>query len=193
MLVLALDSGGIPRRWIDIETAIMHHARGTVVWSLGEEVAVYRGGHNAAGIQSQISTNSIIAVRGDIHKLGRVALTNRSLFARDSNMCGYCGNVYGSSNLSRDHILAKCNGGKDVWTNVVTSCLKCNLKKGGKRLEHTNMKLLYVPYEPNHYESLILQNRNILADQMQYLLAGVSKNSRIANVDKYTQQEYTNH
>jgi hypothetical protein len=41
------------------------------------------------------------------------------------------------------------------------------------------MELKYVPYAPNHYESLILQNRNILADQMDYLISGVPKHSRI--------------
>jgi len=32
---------------------------------------------------------------------------------------------------------------------------------------------------PNYNEHLILQNRRILADQMEYLIKGVSKNSRI--------------
>jgi len=41
------------------------------------------------------------------------------------------------------------------------------------------MELLYAPYAPNHYENMILQHRTILADQMEYLLAGVPKHSRI--------------
>jgi hypothetical protein len=41
------------------------------------------------------------------------------------------------------------------------------------------MELLYVPYVPSYFEAMILQNRNILADQMEYLLSGVPKHSRI--------------
>lgn len=180
MNVLALDAAGIPRRWIDLETAITHHARGTVIWSLGETIATFRGGINNQGILSEINTTSIIALRGDgFNKFGRVTLTNKSLFSRDRHMCAYCGNLFGTSSLSRDHVLAKAHGGKDIWTNVVTACVKCNLRKGSKTLEQANMKLLYVPYEPNHYEHLILLNRNILADQMEYLLSGVPKHSRV--------------
>jgi len=34
-------------------------------------------------------------------------------------------------------------------------------------------------YLSNHFENLILQNRNILGCQMEYLLSGVPKYSRI--------------
>ena len=41
------------------------------------------------------------------------------------------------------------------------------------------MKLHYVPYVPNRYEAFILSNRKILADQMEFLLQGVPKSSRM--------------
>jgi hypothetical protein len=41
------------------------------------------------------------------------------------------------------------------------------------------MKLHYVPYVPNRYEAFILSNRKILADQMEFLLQGVPKDSRM--------------
>jgi hypothetical protein len=41
------------------------------------------------------------------------------------------------------------------------------------------MELIYVPYVPCHYENLILQSRTILADQMDYLMAGLPRNSRV--------------
>jgi hypothetical protein len=37
----------------------------------------------------------------------------------------------------------------------------------------------YVPYVPNRYEAFILSNRKILADQMEFLLQGVPKSSRM--------------
>ena len=112
-------------------------------------------------------------------KSGKVLLTNKTLFARDRHTCAFCGNHFFEKNLSRDHIHPVSRGGRDVWTNVVTACIPCNLRKGDKYLSQAGMELLYVPYEPNHYENLILLNRNILQDQMDYLLNGVPKHSRV--------------
>ena len=183
MSVLALDISGIPRQWISNETAITYHAKGMVAWSLGEIVAKFRGGIQNNGEQSYIETPSIIAINGhgfDISKHGKVALTNRTLFGRDRNVCAYCGDhFHNHHNLSRDHILPKSRGGLNLWTNVVTACRPCNGKKDNMTLKESRMELLYIPYEPNHFENMILQNRNILADQMDYLMSGVPKHSRI--------------
>ena len=75
--------------------------------------------------------------------------------------------------------MPKYHGGENTWMNCVTSCKDCNSKKGHKTLKEAKMELLYIPYEPNWFEHIILQNRNVLADQMEYLLAGVPKHSRI--------------
>jgi 5-methylcytosine-specific restriction endonuclease McrA len=63
--------------------------------------------------------------------------------------------------------------------NVVTACSKCNQKKDDKTLLEAGLQLLYVPYVPTRAEYLILENRNILADQMDFLLSFVPDNSRI--------------
>ena len=182
MNVLALDISGLPRKWIGFEEAILYHAKGQVAWSLGEVVARYRGGYQRDGTQSVLETPSIIAVRGkgwNIATRGRVVLTNRTLFARELHLGAYCGEHHTTPNLSRDHVIPKSRGGADTWTNVVSACCSCNHRKGARTPEEARMQLLYVPYEPNHYENLILQNRRILADQMEYLLSGVPRNSRM--------------
>lgn len=183
MSVLALDISGVPRQWISHETAITYYAKDAVAWDLGEIVARYHGGIQKDGSNSYLESLSIIAVRGhgfDPDKHGKVALSNRTLFGRDRHVCAYCGehfpNFYA---LSRDHIMPRCKGGANTWMNIVTACKECNLKKGAKTLKEANMELLYVPYVPNHFENMILQNRAILADQMEYLLSGVPKHSRI--------------
>ena len=182
MSVLALDASGQPRKWVPYETAITYHAKNMVVWYLGDTVARYRGGVRNDGTRSTLDTTSIIAIKGtgyNINNRGLVALTNKTLFGRDRHVCAYCGTHSGHSSLSRDHIVPVSKGGKDVWMNVVTACIKCNLKKGNKLLENIGMELLYVPYVPNQYERMILENRHILADQMEYLMAGVPAHSRL--------------
>lgn len=183
MSILALDIAGQPRQWISHDTAITYHATHSVAWSTGSVVARYRGGVQRDGSHSYIESTSIIAIKGhgfNPHKHAHVALSNRTLFGRDRNMCAVCGKVESNHhNLSRDHIIPRSRGGENTWMNVVTMCRPCNSYKGNRTLEEAKLELLYLPYVPSHHEHLILQNRNILGCQMDYLLSGVSKYSRI--------------
>lgn len=183
MNILALDVSGVPRQWLNFEQAIMYHAKNQVAWTLGSVIAKFRGGIQNDGTESYLESSSIIAIKSSAGfnpaKYGRVILTNKTLFARDKHICAYCGNHFTSNNLSREHIQPVSRGGEDKWENVVTACKTCNTSKSNKTLKESGRELLYVPYAPNHYEHMILLNRNILADQMEYLVAGIPKHSRI--------------
>ncbi len=63
--------------------------------------------------------------------------------------------------------------------NVVTACRSCNERKGNRLLEEAHMQLLYAPYVPNRAEFLILANRRILVDQMEFLKQHVAAQSRV--------------
>ena len=184
--ILALDRGGNPWGWITWEDAVTYHAKGLVAWQAGDSDFEFRGGHSRmTGERSKITTQSIIAVQGmDLGKLGakifkEPTIENELLFRRDRHLCAYCGDIYGDEKLTRDHVLPIVMGGKDKWMNLVTACRGCNHRKAGRTPEGARMPLLYVPYVPNRYEYLILQNRKILADQMDFLMAGVPEHSRI--------------
>jgi len=62
-----------------------------------------------------------------------------------------------------------------VWENCVTACRVCNQHKDDRTPDEAGMKLLAVPYIPNLAQYLILSNRKILADQMEFLLAYARK------------------
>jgi len=180
-LVLTVDMAGLPQAWVALEDAITYHAKQLVAWSLGDVVREFRGGWQRSGARSRIATKSILAIKGSIpgghfHSPG---LTNALLFARDRQLCAYCGLRFLLRDLSRDHVVPVSRGGRDVWTNSVTACRRCNTKKANRSPEAAGMPLLYVPYVPNRHEHFILRNRRILADQMEYLLAGVPRTSRL--------------
>ena len=183
MSILALDVSGIPRQWISHDDAISYWATDSVAWALGSVVARYRGGVQRDGTPSYIESPSIIAIKGhgfNPRKHATVALSNRTLFGRDRYICAYCGGHFPNYHeLSRDHIIPRSRGGENTWMNVVAACRSCNTKKGSKTLKECGMELLYAPYVPSHHENMILQNRNILGCQMEYLLTGVPKHSRI--------------
>lgn len=178
--ILHLDINGQPIGWITWQDAVCYHAKQMVVWELGQtEIDVHGGESRLTGKRSIITTSSIIAVRGATKRnyAARIAVSNSQMFIRDRNICAYCANQFKSSELSRDHVIPKSRGGKDDWQNVVTACLSCNHKKADRTPAEAGMQLVYVPYAPNRIENLILENRNILADQMEFLLSFISENS----------------
>jgi HNH endonuclease len=181
--VLKLSAQGLPQSWISLEQAVLHYAAREVRWQSGAQIAVFHGGCNAhTGLQSIIGVNSIIGTSGvpaiNPFDLKR-GLTNAKLFARDRDLCAYCGNVFAEASLTREHIVPLAQNGRDHWMNVVTACRACNHKKNDQTPEQAHMPLLYTPYVPSLWEDFILRNRKILADQMEFLMANLPKSSRL--------------
>ncbi len=179
--ILKIDAGGLPVAWIHWQTAAVLYARECVRWEAGDRRFLLRGGVNAlTGRRSELRIGSIIAVadRSRRHARGVPMLTNRTLFQRDRHLCLYCGRQYPASQLTRDHIVPASRGGPSAWENCVAACRSCNQRKDDRTPEEASMKLLAVPYIPNLAEYLILSNRRILADQMEFLLAHAPKPMR---------------
>jgi len=84
-------------------------------------------------------------------KYNSTQFSKYNVFLRDNFTCQYC-NTKISDNLTIDHVVPKSKGGKTIWTNVVTCCKKCNLKKGNKTLQECGQVLLTKPYQPHIYE-----------------------------------------
>src|SRR6478736_2672570 len=162
---------------------VLHCAADEVRWEVGAQVALFRGGHNATtGVQSQIAVSSIIGTKGvpNINPFDlKPGLTNGKLFARDRNICAYCGGHFHEEDLTREHIIPFAQNGIDTWMNVVTACRPCNHRKSSRTPEQAGMPLLYAPYVPSLWEDFILRNRRILADQMEFLMAHVPRDSRL--------------
>lgn len=180
--ILQLDAQGQPVKWINWETAVIYYAKNLVSWTLGEDHSIIHGGINRiSGNQSVIKPASIIAIKGEPGKkrFRSPPLNNKELFRRDNHTCAYCTNVFTETKLTRDHIIPRFLGGKDTWMNVITACKKCNHKKDSLTLEEANMELAFMPYVPSRAEYLILQNRNILSHQKDFLLSFVDENSRV--------------
>ena len=186
--ILVLDAAGTPRRWIGVEDAAGYYCRAMVAWDLGEHSFTLHGGTNrASGVRSTLTLRSIVAVRGGNPRRALrpapPAVVREMLFARDRFLCAYCGGCYRHSELTADHVHPQSRGGRTIWTNLVSACKACNLRKANRTPEQAHMPLLYVPYVPSLHEAFILRNRRILADQMEFLMAGVPAGSRLHAVD----------
>lgn len=180
--VLSLDVTGRILDWISWQDAACLYARDVVAWTLGNPCLAVHGGTNRdSGRQSVLYLHPIIASTGQCH--GRAinpapALSNASLFARDRHLCLYCGQTWPRHILTRDHVMPVSRGGRDEWENVVTACIGCNTKKSNRTPQQAGMPLLAVPFRPSWVEHLILSNRNILSDQMDFLVSHLPRKRR---------------
>lgn len=102
----------------------------------------------------------------------RRQVTNTFLFARDDYTCQYCGKhrgaLRGREFLTRDHILPVSRGGGNTWDNVVTSCSRCNNRKGGRLPAEAGLRLRSAPLEPN-YVHLVWVVRRVTDTQAKYI------------------------
>lgn len=180
--ILQCDAHGHPQDWIDYEKAAYYYCKDLIAWSIGEngQQIVYGGVSRMTGKQSYLIFDPIIAVKGKrTAPNSRVPLSKRALFRRDQYICGYCGGEFSEQELQMEHVRPRSKGGPTKWENLVSACRSCNSYKEDRTPEQAGMELIYVPYVPNRAEWLILMNRSIIADQMDFLKARVSKQSRI--------------
>ena len=92
---------------------------------------------------------SVIALKDYVVPLRKPAFTRFNVFLRDNFTCQYCHIFFSANELTFDHLIPRCLNGKTSWTNVVSACTRCNLKKGRKLLKFTDMKLLKSPLRPS--------------------------------------------
>lgn len=89
-------------------------------------------------------------------KLDYVPFTRGNIYARDGYRCQYCGDEYKSEDLTFDHVIPIVQGGRKGWDNIVTACVTCNRKKGGRTPEEAGMTLKRSPKQPKHAPTLRL-------------------------------------
>lgn len=78
----------------------------------------------------------------------RVRFSRQNIYLRDSFTCQYCTRALPRAKLNLDHVVPRSQGGRTTWENVVCSCVRCNLQKGGRTPEQAGMKLSRRPARP---------------------------------------------
>ena len=84
----------------------------------------------------------------------------RNVFARDGNLCQYCGRNFPTSELSLDHVVPRSRGGITSWENIVCACVACNVRKGGRTPAEARMQLVRQPMKPKRSPLLTIKLGN---------------------------------
>ena len=75
-------------------------------------------------------------------------LTRFEVFNRDQYTCQYCERK--TKELTLDHVIPRRLGGEHSWENVVSACIPCNRRKGGRTPSEAGMRLLCQPRPPRN-------------------------------------------
>jgi len=145
---LVLTAYMAPHRLIPWQEAVQD-------WFLGkceileeyEEIIASAGGETTPRIVMGMPmvvrlVRSVVKHKRDI-KFSRV-----NVFTRDEFQCQYCGKRCDMRQLTKDHVVPRCQGGQTTWTNIVSACMRCNHKKDRCTPEQAGMKLLKAPVKP---------------------------------------------
>ncbi|WP_182968405.1 MULTISPECIES: HNH endonuclease [Gluconacetobacter] len=95
---------------------------------------------------------SVIALKDYIPTARRPAFTRFNVFLRDNFSCQYCLDRLPTHDLTFDHVIPRCKGGRTTWENVVTACSPCNLMKGSRMPYELHMYPRRTPAQPSTWE-----------------------------------------
>lgn len=93
--------------------------------------------------------------------------SKKAVHQRDRYKCVYCGHPA----TTIDHVVPKVCGGESTWENTVSSCKRCNTRKGQKTLLESGLRLTITPAVPSHAWISRYRGQTIAPELLDELLA----------------------
>src|ERR1044072_9155605 len=114
---------------------IVHWQKAATLWCQGkvEVISVYDREIRAVSFSFKLP--SVIRLLRYIkikRRFDYVPFSRANIYARDDHACQYCGDSFSTTDLTFDHVVPVAQGGRKDWENIVTCCVTCNRKKGGR-------------------------------------------------------------
>jgi 5-methylcytosine-specific restriction endonuclease McrA len=163
--VLLLNASFEPLRIIDWKRAL------TLLFA-GKAEVVEEYNREIRSVSLTIRLPAVVRLLNLIRvKASGIKFSRQNIYARDQYECQYCGGRPPLMDLTYDHVIPRSRGGATDWTNIVTCCITCNRKKGGKALEQSGLSLRHLPKKPSWQSSgaIALSLRNPPESWRDYL------------------------
>lgn len=130
---------------------VVHWQKAITLWAQGkvEIVSVYD--REIRSVSFSIKLPSVIRLLRRIRirrAFEHVPFSRANIYARDDHRCQYCGVSFPTAELTFDHVVPVAQGGRKDWENIVTCCITCNRKKGGRTPDQAGMRLRRLPRRP---------------------------------------------
>jgi 5-methylcytosine-specific restriction endonuclease McrA len=132
---------------------VVHWQKAITLWCQGkvEVISVYDD-REIRSVSFSLKLPSVIRLLRYIkikRNIDYVPFSRANIYARDDHSCQYCGTVFPTSELTFDHVVPVAQGGRKDWENIVTCCVACNRRKGGRTPAEAGMRLIRAPRRPD--------------------------------------------
>ena len=136
---------------------VVHWRKAVTLWCQGkvEVISVYDREIRSVSISFKLP--SVIRLLRYIRikrRFDYVPFSRANIYARDDHRCQYCGDMFSTSELPFDHVIPVAQGGRKAWENIVTSCITCNRRKGGRTPGEARMHLVRSPRRPERVPAI---------------------------------------
>ncbi len=130
---------------------VVHWKKAVTLWWQGkvEIISVYDREVHAVSISFKLpSVIRLLRVVRIKRRFDYVPFSRANIYARDEYTCQYCGDSHPTNDLTFDHVVPVAQGGRKDWENIVTCCVSCNRRKGGRTPAEAGMHLIRTPRRP---------------------------------------------
>jgi 5-methylcytosine-specific restriction endonuclease McrA len=136
---------------------VVHWQRAITLWCQGKVEVIAVHDREVHAVSFSIKLPSVIRLLRYVtikRRLDYVPFSRANIYARDDYTCQYCGASQPSTELTFDHVIPVAQGGGKDWENIVTCCVSCNRRKGGRTPQQAGLRLLRHPTRPKATHSL---------------------------------------
>ena len=131
---------------------VVHWQKALTLWCQGKVEVVASYDREVRSVSLSFRLPSVIRLLRRIRirrAIDDVPFSRANIYARDACTCQYCGHRFSAADLTFDHVVPVAQGGRKTWENIVSACVNCNRRKGGRTPDQAGMSLIRPPKRPS--------------------------------------------
>jgi 5-methylcytosine-specific restriction endonuclease McrA len=131
---------------------VVHWQKAITLWCQGKVEIIASHDREIRAVSFSVRLPSVIRLLRYVRikkRFDYVPFSRANIYARDGYTCQYCGDQFPTQELTFDHVVPVSQGGRKDWENIVTCCVGCNRRKGGRTPEEARMRLIKPPRRPD--------------------------------------------
>ncbi|MDH4066164.1 MAG: HNH endonuclease [Acidobacteriota bacterium] len=130
---------------------VVNWQKAVTLWCQGKVEIIAHHDREVRAVSFSFKLPSVIRLLRYVrikHRFDYVPFSRANIYARDEYTCQYCAEVFSTHDLTFDHVVPVSQGGRKDWENIVTCCVSCNRRKGGRTPPEAGMRLVRPPRRP---------------------------------------------
>ena len=130
---------------------VVHWQKAVTLWCQGKVEIVAVHDREIRAVSFSFKLPSVIRLLRYVRikkRFDYVPFSRANIYARDWYSCQYCAKSFPTTELTFDHVVPVSRGGRKDWENIVTCCVSCNRRKGGRTPGEASMRLVRPPKRP---------------------------------------------